>query len=339
MKRNMKQWLNEILQEKQKKPLPVLSFPAIQLMNITVRELIADSDLQAKAMKLLADRLDTAASVSQMDLSVEAECFGSDVRYFDDEVPTVVGSVVKDLADAEKLAIPQVGSGRTGIYIEAVSKAVDLIQDRPVLAGVIGPFSLAGRLMDVTTALMNCFEKPDMVHLVLEKVTEFQIQYCQVYQKAGANGVVMAEPLAGLLSPALAAEFSAPYVKRIISEVQTDDFIVIYHNCGDYVKQMLDSILSTGASGYHFGNKINLAEILPLMPPDKLTMGNLDPAGELKNGTPASVMQQTKKIMADCAAYPNFLISSGCDIPAMSPWENIDAFFQAVQEFYQTQQS
>jgi uroporphyrinogen decarboxylase len=28
------------------------------------------------------------------------------------------------------------------------------------------------------------------------------------------------------------------------------------------------------------------------------------------------------------------MISSGCDIPPLSPWENIEAFFAAVREFY-----
>lgn len=334
MKRNMKEWLENLIAEKHKKPIPVLSFPAIQLLNITVEELIANSDLQAQAMQAIAKKVPTAAAVSQMDLSVEAECFGSDVRYFSDEVPTVVGSIVNELEDAEKLVVPEVGSGRTGIYIEAVEKAVDLITDRPLLAGVIGPFSLSGRLMDVTTAMMNCFEKPEMVHKVLEKVTEFQIKYCQAYKEAGANGVVMAEPLAGLLSPALADEFSTPYVKKIIDAIQDENFIVVYHNCGDAVIKMADSIISTGASAYHFGNRIDLADMLPLMPKDVLVMGNVDPAGQLKNGTPQSVKEATTAVLEKCYQYPNFLISSGCDIPAMSPWENIDAFFEAVKEFY-----
>ena len=51
-----------------------------------------------------------------------------------------------------------------------------------------------------------------MVHIVLQKVTEFLINYCNEYKKVGANGIVMAEPLAGLLSPDLAQEFSADYV-------------------------------------------------------------------------------------------------------------------------------
>ena len=50
MKMNMDQWTKELLEAPVKKALPVLSFPSIQLMGITVKELINDSDLQAKGM-------------------------------------------------------------------------------------------------------------------------------------------------------------------------------------------------------------------------------------------------------------------------------------------------
>lgn len=129
------------------KALPVLSFPSIQLMNCTVRDLISNSDMQARGMKLVADRVDAGASVSLMDLSVEAECFGAPIHVSDDEVPTCVGPVISTevdederLAQAEALRVPEVGEGRTGLYIEAIEKALKLIEDRPVLAGVIGPF-------------------------------------------------------------------------------------------------------------------------------------------------------------------------------------------------------
>ena len=175
MKRNMYQWAASLNGPGPKKTTPVLSFPAIQLMDITVRELISSSDLQARGMKLIADRVPSGASVSLMDLSVEAECFGSTIRFSDDEVPTVVGAVVTSEEAAEALPVPAVGDCRTGIYIEAIEKAVKLIEDRPVLAGVIGPFSLAGRLMDVSEAMANCYDEPDMVHILLRKATEFLI--------------------------------------------------------------------------------------------------------------------------------------------------------------------
>ena len=74
-----------------------------------------------------------------MDLSVEAECFGAQVCVFDDEVPSVKGRIIHDMDQAEALKNPEVGSGRTKVYIDAIEKAAGLITDRPILAGIIGP--------------------------------------------------------------------------------------------------------------------------------------------------------------------------------------------------------
>ena len=334
MKRDMKTWLEELKAAPVKKAMPVLSFPAIQLMGVSVKELISDSDLQAKGMALVAQRVDSAASVSLMDLSVEAECFGAQIRVSDEEVPTVVGQVVSTEEEAQALAIPEVGACRTGLYIDAIKKAAGLITDRPVFAGVIGPFSLAARLLDVTEVMIDCYEEPDMVHIALDKVTQFLCAYCQAYKEAGANGVVLAEPVAGLLSPALAEEFSGPYVKRIVDAVQDDSFLVIYHNCGGSTIQQIGSILATGSAAYHFGNAIDMAEMMTHIPAGTVAMGNVDPAGEFRNGTPDSIRAATLAVMDACCKYPNFVISSGCDIPPLSRWENIDAFFAAVREYY-----
>ena len=74
-------------------------------------------------MKLVADRTDAAAAVSLMDLSVEAECFGAPISVSDDEVPTVKSSVVSTPEEVEALAVPEIGAGRTQIYIDAIKKA------------------------------------------------------------------------------------------------------------------------------------------------------------------------------------------------------------------------
>ena len=335
MKRNMKQWIDSLKGAHIKKPMPVLSFPCVSLLGVTVRELISDSTLQASGMKAVADRVDSAAAVSFMDLSVEAECFGATISISDNEVPTVIGRLVHDMEEAEALEVPKVEAGRTQLYINAIKKACEQISDRPVLAGMIGPFSLAARLMDVSEIMMDCYDDPDMVHLVLDKVTEFLCEYAAAYKATGADGIVMAEPVAGLLSPALEEEFSSPYVKRIVDSVQDDSFAVIYHNCGNNVPKMLDSIMSTGCAAYHFGNTVDMEkDIIPCVPADTLVMGNIDPAGVLRMGTPESVRTATLDLLEKCAGYPNFLLSSGCDIPPMTPWENIDAFFAASNEFY-----
>jgi len=331
----MKQWKEDVMASSKKKAMPILSFPCVQLMGITVQQLIADSDLQAEGMKKISEKADTLASLSMMDLSVEAESFGSEIRKSDHEVPTVIGRIIETEADADKLKVPNVASGRTHLYIKAVEKAVKEINDRPVLAGVIGPFSLAGRLMDMSEVLANCYDEPDMVTKTLEKTTEFITNYILEFKKIGANGIVMAEPAAGLLSPSLVEEFSCKYVKQIASCVKDDNFLFVYHNCGPNTPLMLPCLMEIGADVYHFGDAIKLAQNLEGMPSEALIMGNISPSSQFFGGTPESIYTATTELLKECSKYKNFVVSSGCDIPPMSPWGNIESFFKAVKDFYQ----
>jgi len=294
---NMTQWLDDLIKAPVKKALPVLSFPSVQLLGIGVNELIHSSDLQAKGMKAVAERVDSAASVSNMDLSVEAEAFGSEIRFSDDEVPTVVGHIIESEEQADALVVPEIGAGRTGRYIEAIEKASKLITDRPVLAGVIGPFSLAGRLLDVSEAMIYCYDEPDLVHKTLKKIIQFSTAYIKAYKAAGANGVVIAEPVAGLLSPALNEEFSVAYVKQIVSAVKSDDFAVIYHNCGNGTPKMMDAILTIGADAYHFGNAVDMKEMLSLAPLPAEILREI--SEQIQNGKAKAVKALVEKAIAD----------------------------------------
>ena len=327
----MREWINSL--PKQKKAFPILSFPCISLLGCTVQALIADSDKQAEGLIQVARRTNSAAAVSLMDLSVEAECFGASVRFSEDEIPTVVGRLIESYEDAQALQVPAVGTARSGIYVEAIAKALHHITDRPVFAGMIGPYSLAARLFDVSEIMLDCYDDPDMVHLVLDKAATFLIEYAKAYKAVGAHGIVLAEPVSGLLSPAMEKEFSSPYVKRIVDAVQDDNFLLIYHNCGDNTPLMVESFVSTGAAAYHFGNSIDMKTMLEKFPKDIPVMGNIDPAGVLRKGNPEMVKAKTLDLLTACSHYENFVLSSGCDIPPMTPWPNLDAFFDAVDAY------
>ena len=315
-----------------KRALPILSFPAAQKLGVSVETLVKSSELQAQAMETIARETDTLAAVSLMDLSVEAEAFGAQVRFTENEIPAIVGQLISDEDEANALEVPDLSAGRAMLCVEAVRTAKQRITDKSVIAGMIGPYSLAGRLCDVCEVMYLCYDEPETVHTVLDKATQYLIQYGQAMKDAGADGIMMAEPLAGILSPDMAEEFSMPYVKRIIDALQDEGFAVLYHNCGNSVPQMLEGIYALGAAAYHFGNAVDMAAIMARTPADILAMGNIDPAGEFAGGTVESITAATRSLMEKCGPYRNFVPSSGCDIPAHAKWENIHAFFEAVKE-------
>jgi len=185
-------------------------------------------------------------------------------------------------------------------------------------------------LHDIAAAIVD---SPDEVKILLEKTTRFLIEYIKAFRAVGADGVIMAEPAAGLLSPALAEEFSMPYVKKIFDEIADDDFIICYHNCGNSVQDMFDLVAELGADIVHLGNAVDMKKAFENLPSDMVVMGNIDPV-LFKSATPEEIRAEVCRVYNEYSRYENFMISSGCDIPAESKWENIDAYFEMVKELY-----
>lgn len=328
----MKKNAYSLLQNK-RKTIPILSFPAAKLLGVSVKELVFSSDYQAKAMKIISEKCPVGASLSMMDLSVEAEAFGAKIHFFDAAVPTVEKGIIEGIFDAKSILVPEIGAGRTEIFIDAVKRAKKEIADIPVFCSVLGPYSLAGRLFDTQEIMYECYDNPDEVKILLKKATEFIIKYVLAFKNAGADGIILAEPAAGLLSPGLAEEFSMPYIKTIIDAVNSEEFLVCYHNCGDSVQDMLPMIGEIDADIIHLGNAVNMKKALEALPEDKIIMGNIDPVYFLTK-TPDFIKAEVRRLFDECSVFSNFIISTGCDLPAASKWENIDAYFEAINELY-----
>ena len=333
---NMYKWISDTIAERNKKAAPLISYPAAQTLYIPVQELVADSSQMAIGMYLIAEHYPMMAfAPSYMDLSVEAEAFGAKTVYSDEGVPTIVGKLIETEEDAKALKIPEVGDGRTGQCIETVRKALKLITDRPVFANCAGPFSLAGRLLDVNEILLLTLEDPDTVHIVLEKATTFITAFVKALKATGAHGVIMAEPLAGLLSPSLMEEFSTDYVRRIIDEVQDESFVVCYHNCANRLESRAAQVAATGARMFHFGEGADMIKLLEQLPKDCIVMGNISPSGVFNSSSgPWKMRRATQALLHSCLKFDNFVISSGCDVPADTDFGNIKQFFLTVELEY-----
>jgi len=173
-----------------------------------------------------------------------------------------------------------------------------------------------------------------MVKKALRKATDFIKPYAASFKQIGTDGLIMAEPLAGLLSPELINEFSTDYVREIVESVQDMHYMVIYHNCGNSVPFFLDSVISTGCEGFHFGEVVNMAEILDKMPSDKLVMGNISPAHVFNGKSAKAVEIETLKLLQNCGHHKNFVLSSGCDLPPNVDLDFVQMFFKVANGFY-----
>ena len=332
MKTNMREWMEQVIARQRVAALPIMTHPGIEMNGHTVRQAVSDGTVHCHAVTTLTAKYDCVAAATIMDLTVEAEAFGAAIAFSDNAVPAVTGRLLSSVDDITRLAVPTLEQGRVKAYLKADLLAARAVNDRPLLAGCIGPFSLAGRLYDLSDIMVLICEQPAAAHQLLQKCTDFISKYCRAIKATGANGVVMAEPAAGLLSNDDCLQFSSQYVRQIVNEVQDDWFTVVLHNCGN-TGHCTQAMVATGAAAYHFGNKCRMEEVIGEVPPTALAMGNLDPVALFKDGTPQQMYDAVTGLLDQMAGHPNFVLSSGCDTPPQTPLENIDAFFAALSEW------
>ncbi len=310
-------------------PMPISTYPGLPLTGARITDVLSDPRAQADTQLALHEKFRTHALLSPMDLSAEAEAFGSEILFREHEIPSVARPLVATEEDVRRLAVPAPGDKRTAVHLASVRLLRAARPDAVVIGGAIGPFSLASQLVGLTELMMLCLTSPQLVHAIVEKTTAFLGQYATAFCEAGADAVLMAEPVAGLVSPADLGRFSSANVRTIREVAETPSFRVFLHNCSARLAH-LPRILDAGASFYHLGAPMDLPAALTQVPPGVVVAGNLHPVEVFFHGTAELVAERTAALMRATAGCRNFVPSSGCDLPPGTPLSNLQAFYQAV---------
>lgn len=321
-----------MLQKKKRLAIPIMTHPGIELCGSSVLKAVTDGQAHADAICALNDRFPADAVTAIMDLTVEAEAFGARIRFSENEIPNVVGRLVQDAASVAELEVPSLDKGRVPEYLNANRIVASRIKDKKVFGGCIGPFSLAGRLFDLSELMMAMYIEPETVTTLLGKCTDFITSYLQAMKETGINGVILAEPASGLVSNDDCYQYSSVYVRRIVEAVQDDGFSIVLHNCGN-TGHCTDAMIRSGAWALHFGNRADMVEALETCPPGLPVMGNIDPVTVMQQASPEQVYAAVSELLARTSGFGNFILSTGCDVPPRTPLVNIQAFYQALADY------
>ena len=128
----MNVWIENILRNKKRIAIPIMTHPGIELIGKTVYEAVTDGNVHYEAISALNDRFPAAACTIIMDLTVEAEVFGASIEYSENEIPMVTGRLLRNAEAVELLEIPDLMKGRVPQYLLANRLAAENIKDKPV---------------------------------------------------------------------------------------------------------------------------------------------------------------------------------------------------------------
>lgn len=321
-----------MLQKKKRLAIPIMTHPGIELCGSSVLKAVTDGQAHADAICALNDRFPADAVTAIMDLTVEAEAFGARIRFSENEIPSILGRLVHDAGSVAGLEVPSLDRGRIPEYLKANRIVASRIKDKKVFGGCIGPFSLAGRLFDLSELMMAMYIEPETVTMLLEKCTAFITSYLLAMKGTGIDGVILAEPASGLVSNDDCYQYSSVYVRRIVDAVQDDGFSIVLHNCGN-TGHCTDAMIRSGASALHFGNRADMVEALKTCPPELPVMGNIDPVTVMQQASPEQVYAAVSELLGKTEGFGNFILSTGCDVPPRTPVVNIQAFYQALADY------
>lgn len=306
--------------------MPLIGVTGAKLTGTSIKENLTDSDKQYNTIKKIYERFKPDGVFTFMDLTVEAESLGLEIKFPENDTPSVMEHSVKDSVTLEKMKTNYKGiSGRMEVVIDTVRKMSENI---PVKTGayVIGPFSLAGELCGVNDLLLNTVMEPDFTHEVIDFAIEVISDYTNELFKAGADTVCVLEPTAMMLSAEQYTEFSRMPFQKLLENVGNRPLIL--HICGN-TTHLVDEMCKSGACALSLDSMVDLKEVIKQVPSNIELIGNLDPVEVFLNGDKKLVNKATKYLKEEMKDYPNFVLSTGCDLPLETPIENIDAFMHS----------
>jgi uroporphyrinogen decarboxylase len=305
---------------------PLMGFPGIELTDSTLADNLRNSNLQARTLITLNSLVDFDIIFPMMDLTVETEALGATVNWNTDEMPTIHDITVVTEEDANSLVIPDIGAGnRLNVSVETCAALRETFPQKLVWAYVLGPFSIAGRLMGMTEVSIAIKLEPETVHAVLRKANQLLEKQIEALLCTGVDGVMILEPASGMLREDDANEFSNAYIKELVGLIKRRGKSPALHNCGN-INHLIESLCATGIEALHVGSVSSPYEIYPRIPENVVLMGNLDPTEVFLRGSTETIQSETTKLLDKMADCERFIISSGCDIPPGTSIENLKAF-------------
>jgi uroporphyrinogen decarboxylase len=223
--------------------------------------------------------------------------------------------------------------------MDAVAEIRRALDNSVPLIGFSGsPFTLAcymiegGASEDFRTIKAMLYDRPDLLHHVLEVNTKAVTAYLNAQIEAGAQAVMIFDTWGGALSNRAYKEFSLAYMERIVSGLKREHdgvripSIVFTKGGGQWLKEIaaigcdavgLDWTTDIGAARRRVGDKVAL-------------QGNLDPVALFAQ--PEKIAQEARAILDAFGPGSGHVFNLGHGISQFTPPEHVAALVNAVHE-------
>jgi [methyl-Co(III) methanol-specific corrinoid protein]:coenzyme M methyltransferase len=262
------------------------------------------------------------------------EAMGRGINLYDQSDGILFPTVPSKWATLEEVDIPSdyLGQGRMPMIDEAYKKLIAEASDGKFAVGawLLGPFTLAGQVVELDLLLKGAKKYKDQVESFLTKMTEVTIETAKHYQQLGVDFINIREMGSGtdIISPRMWKSLVQPNLIKIFDALNSPK---VLHICGS-TDMIIEMMNECGADALSVDQKNNVVESRKKIGDDTLLFGNFDPFGVLVN---MDNPQDVEEAIKQCIDNKVDAVWPGCDIWPDVKKENIEAFVKAVRDYGQ----
>jgi uroporphyrinogen decarboxylase len=193
-----------------------------------------------------------------------------------------------------------------------------------------GPLNIASFLMGTPEFLEAIKTEPELMHRLLDIVTDFLVEWIAVQREAfpTIDGIFLLDDIVGFVSRRDFETFGLPYLQRAFS---ADVSVKFFHNDAP-CKASAPLLADAGINLLNFGIQHTLAEMKTWTNNRITLMGNIPPRDVLAEGTPADVRRSVTEMLNALEDRSRLIVSCGGGMPPHAPTENIRALISTVEE-------
>lgn len=223
--------------------------------------------------------------------------------------------------------------------MDAVAEIRRALDNSVPLIGFSGsPFTLAcymvegGSSDDFRTIKTMMYDRPDLLHHILEVTTKAVIDYLNAQIASGAQAVMIFDTWGGMLPPHAYREFSLGYMQRIVeglTKVHDGEHIpsIVFTKGGG---QWLEEIADIGCDGVGLDWMTDIGQARKRVGHRVALQGNLDPL--VLMASPQVIEREVQRVMTSYGSGTGHVFNLGHGISQFTAPDHVSALVDAVHQ-------
>lgn len=239
--------------------VPYVGVHGAFLINEAADKCLQDPRLLAKSVVNAAKRYRADGIPLLFDLSVEAQAIGCELKWWPDNVPSVMSHPCSGKTPAEAGLQHQTReSGRWPVIFEAARIAKPQLDelDCSMMGLLCGPLTLASHLAGVRI-FTDVYKNPKRALEVVEFAGREAEISARFYMEMGCDIVAIVDPVASQIKADTFRQFVTPNAQPAIQAIREAGGISSFFICGDCYK-VLEEVCKIGTDAFAVDEQLNL---------------------------------------------------------------------------------